>query len=1064
MLGSRESTPLVTEALLAFDASALLRIEEIITSPPVEPGSGGAFVLQSMRSDSGFDFALRALAAIAPFATEGVVTELIRWHDRERARGSSLVQPGSDEHALRECAVNCVFCEALLASLGAQRAAGWNRGAILLDSLQERALEFFLLPSVTRQQASRRRLAALGGRSEEALWTELVRALCRHRFESFTHKVMLHLNSSTSSKKANVGPGRGALALCSALRGLQLPVGSGAAAAATVNFLEQLNVLLVDRTKRGLHRPVCEALGSALLEQQLSQAADADAARAAGGADGGGELPGGRNANGDGGSNLSSETGGDGGWGAGASGRDALAVASLHKLQLQLAAWAINKIGMPPKLNAKFESWAAPLATALLCAARGSDGTISDTDLELHRLLRRKLLRCLRQPEAPQQDHASHRVLALRCLRLQLPLLASTKAVSKENLEAVEQLFGGKAMHLELSRERDAVPVSRRYDELLEAHASVALSMASARFEWVVQRLILPALRGDGSNKRLGHPSVLALATLRRLLEEYPDRMSGGEEWSASVRLEATHIVARNVVCSDKSKHLVEGAQYTNFWLLLSQILKGSLRCLCLLWPEAAAGRTAGARATPPPIEHDELLKLLASQLCGTQRPIQSAAAELLARVVSTGAADVLPEALKALTTALLQLSPAGRVRRREALQQVAPLIARWLDQPRVARSLAPCAHQMQALALLLLTDPCPRLRGEAAQLLTLFAPVARAAAASGAAGGAPGGGGAPGPAGGAPAGVPPSLAITCNSSCDDDVDPEYASIAEVLVAALPAIVERALADPLQLELWGSVGGTAAAHKAAGRLRAAAARGCLRGFVETVGGTDGELELWLSCLHGILHTLARAGPACVVVLREVWPMVLPRVPHASPTAAVPASWPPTASLVSACAAVVLADDAGEKHRSQMASLLRDGSKLLLSEHEVHRAAAASILGQLRGAPAMQLVLSELGHLMTNAGNSFETDYARLGSKNPTAKIHMHMRQLAHVLALLAEQDDWPVWLITCGAPLGALSHWFFAALEYLAQPWNLHAWALQRTRKYANPSTPTPLLSSPHQS
>ena len=81
--------PLVSEALLAFDAAALLRIEEIVSSPPTDPGSGGAFVSSSIRGESGFGFALRALAAIAPFASDGVVTELIRWHDRERGRGAS---------------------------------------------------------------------------------------------------------------------------------------------------------------------------------------------------------------------------------------------------------------------------------------------------------------------------------------------------------------------------------------------------------------------------------------------------------------------------------------------------------------------------------------------------------------------------------------------------------------------------------------------------------------------------------------------------------------------------------------------------------------------------------------------------------------------------------------------------------------------------------------------------------------------------------------------------------------------------------------------------------------
>ena len=76
--------------------------------------------------------------------------------------------------------------------------------------------------------------------------------------------------------------------------------------------------------------------------------------------------------------------------------------------------------------------------------------------------------------------------------------------------------------------------------------------------------------------------------------------------------------------------------------------------------------------------------------------------------------------------------------------------------------------------------------------------------------------------------------------------------------------------------------------------------------------------------------------------------------------------------------------------------------------------------------------------MTHAGNSFDSDYARLATKNPASKVHTHMRQLAHVLALLSEQDEWPTLLTTCGAPLGALSHWFHGALEYLTTSWNLH--------------------------
>ena len=143
-----------SEALLAWDAVALERIEEVVASPPHEPGSGGAIVgAERARVRSGFAFALRALAAVAPYASQGVVEALIRWHDRERARAASA-QRGEDERSVRECAVNCVFCEALLATLAAHPMRGAARGAILLDALQERALEFFLLPSAGRKPVS----------------------------------------------------------------------------------------------------------------------------------------------------------------------------------------------------------------------------------------------------------------------------------------------------------------------------------------------------------------------------------------------------------------------------------------------------------------------------------------------------------------------------------------------------------------------------------------------------------------------------------------------------------------------------------------------------------------------------------------------------------------------------------------------------------------------------------------------------------------------------------------------------------------------------------------------
>ena len=185
---------LLDDALRAFDAAALARIEELALSPTSTapslsgldddsasvvgsaPGATGVGegVAQPATHSSGFSFALRSLAAVAPYASDGVAAELMRWHDREQARALSASYAGAEadrDRAVRECAVDCVFCEAMLAALGASRC----RDSILLDSLQESALDFFRLPSATRQHAARRRLEALGGRSEEMLWIDLRR-------------------------------------------------------------------------------------------------------------------------------------------------------------------------------------------------------------------------------------------------------------------------------------------------------------------------------------------------------------------------------------------------------------------------------------------------------------------------------------------------------------------------------------------------------------------------------------------------------------------------------------------------------------------------------------------------------------------------------------------------------------------------------------------------------------------------------------------------------------------------------------------------------------------------
>lgn len=322
-----------------------------------------------------------------------------------------------------------------------------------------------------------------------------------------------------------------------------------------------------------------------------------------------------------------------------------------------------------------------------------------------------------------------------------------------------------------------------------------------------------------------------------------------------------------------KSKHLVEGAPVGDKWLLSVQLLNGALRCLRLLWPGAEDD-------TPPPIALDDLLPLLAKQLCGTQHLLQSAASALLATVVAAGAADTLPDALAALTEAILTLTltqPAAKARRREALQQVAPLLRRWLDAPRVARNLAQCVDRMQALSLLLLAEPCPKLRGEAATLMILLSPVAKASAAP------------------PPVSLSPRLTSSALAAAAANSTPGSASLAEALEAALPSIAERALSDPLQLKLWCEFGNSDEAKDAAGRLRGAAAAGGLRAFVQACGTTEGETELWLCCVHGIVHTLARAGDGCALALRAAWPMIIERCPRVSASAAmqdVSRSWAP----------------------------------------------------------------------------------------------------------------------------------------------------------------------------
>ena len=525
----------------------------------------------------------------------------------------------------------------------------------------------------------------------------------------------------------------------------------------------------------------------------------------------------------------------------------------------------------------------------------------------------------------------------------------------------------------------------------------------------MIERIVLRGLRGEGgsSSQRWGHPGVLALSTLERILVDRPVALDGlHSPCGKSVNTDVTECVAGMVVGCAASKHLVEGAPVGAHWLLSLQLLNGALRCLRLLWASSSCADHEHCGTIPL----EKLLPLLSAQLCGTQPLLQTAASALLQHLVANGATEVLPSALSALTDAILNVGAASRTRKRVALQQISPLIARWLDAPCIAHSLLKGVHRMEALAFLLLAEPCPKLRGEAAGIMCLLSPVSKA--------------------------IQPGAVL----------DSQPVSVADALKTALPAIVERALSDPLQLDLWCGFGASAAAKSAVNGLRSAAAHGDLRACVEALGSSDGEAELWLCCLHGCAHAVARAGGSCELTIRAAWPMLIARCPRVSPSSAVPASWAPYASLASACAIVVFSNDSGDSWRADVERLLRDSVRLLVCDNEAHRIAAAAVLGQLRGAAAVQLVLSELAPALHQAAG--ESDWARHATKNGTSRVHIAMRQLAHVLSLLSAQDDWPVILVTCGAPLAALARWLHGALEYLGLPWNRNVWSLQRTRKY----------------
>ena len=146
-------------------------------------------------------------------------------------------------------------------------------------------------------------------------------------------------------------PDRVVLARCYALGGVHLPADSTGAEQALA-FLSRLQRLL---EQKQLKRPICEAFGEAMLEQQLALGgvrppAQTDSAeRRAGTVRGQPPLP--------------STT---------ASARQLDDMQRLYKLQLTISSWASSRVGGRLRKSlqkSSFESWAAPLATALACSA-----------------------------------------------------------------------------------------------------------------------------------------------------------------------------------------------------------------------------------------------------------------------------------------------------------------------------------------------------------------------------------------------------------------------------------------------------------------------------------------------------------------------------------------------------------------------------------------------------------------------------------------------------------------------------------------------------------------------
>jgi hypothetical protein len=125
-------------------------------------------------------------------------------------------------------------------------------------------------------------------------------------------------------------------------------------------------------------------------------------------------------------------------------------------------------------------------------------------------------------------------------------------------------------------------------------------------------------------------------------------------------------------------------------------------------------------------------------------------------------------------------------------------------------------------------------------------------------------------------------------------------------------------------------------------------------------------------------------------------------------------------------------------------LLRFLYHQLLSTCEASRTAAGLALGQLRGPLTLRLVLAELHARLLDL--SAASGWSRDATANAGSILHVHMRSVSHLLALLSSQPAWPTVLVGSGARLGALAAFVHSLLDYLLCDANRYAWSLHPTR------------------